>query len=105
MATKRRAEPKPFTAVVADGDVRAQLEALRDLLAERLIGAELPQVAPLARQLQAVVTQLAALPSAKTEANPVDDLAARRRARRADASDPGGAAGGDVGGSRGRRAR
>ena len=86
----------PLLEVVAGGDHRASLEALRDTLAVALTGAESANVASLAKQLQAVLRELAELPPPVTETNPVDDLNAKRAARRAAASSGGPPGGGGV---------
>lgn len=60
---------------------REGLVALRDVLAETITQAEPRETAALARQLQAVMAALDALPVAE-KVNPVDDLKARRAKRR-----------------------
>jgi hypothetical protein len=100
-----RSQPRTLPDVVADGDHRASLEALRDTLARSLSVAEPNNVASLAKQLQAVLRELADLPPPKTETTPVDDLTAKRVARRSAAAGTGGAGVGDVGRPGGRRAR
>jgi len=77
---------------VAGGDRAAALEALRDELARRLPEATDREAASLATQLRLVLAELDAL-SAGEEADIVDDLAARRAARRSGTQDQGGAAG------------
>lgn len=63
------------------GDRRASLEALRDHLAEKMEKAD-PNVVPqFAARIQAVLSDLAALPA--VERTEVDDLVERRKARRA----------------------
>ena len=60
--------------VVAQGDLRASLEALRDRLAAGIDGAserQLVHVAPLAKQLADVLQALAALP---VEGAPADSV-------------------------------
>jgi len=72
-----------FTETLRSGDHRASLEALRDLLAEQMGMAD-PNVVPqYAARLQAVLAELAALPT--LERTEVDDLVERRKARRAEA--------------------
>jgi hypothetical protein len=66
------------------GDHRARLEALRDRLAAAIEDAGARDLAPLAGRYQAVLAELAALPTV-TEVDEVDDLAAKRRARRSGA--------------------
>jgi hypothetical protein len=63
-------------------DLRVELEASLVHLDAALVGAKPGEVAGLVRERRAVVTQLAALPAAE-ESNPVDDLSARRKNRRA----------------------
>lgn len=71
---------------MASGDLRKQLTALRDFLARQLESCRRADaIAPIARQLQAVVVQLDALPD-KAEESPVDNLAERREQRRAKAA-------------------
>jgi hypothetical protein len=65
------------------GDHRSSLEALRDALAEGMQKAD-PNVKPqYAARIQAVLSELAAMPSA--ERTEVDELVERRKKRRADA--------------------
>ena len=77
-------EPESLPEVVRAGDHRASLIALRDHLAERLAVAE-KDAAPLARQLQIVLTQIASLPASESGSK-LDEIAARRAARRAKAT-------------------
>ena len=70
-----------FAQIVASGDRRKSLEATRDLLAGTLEICEPKEVASLTRQLVAVLGELEAFPDAKV-VSPVDDLGARRNARR-----------------------
>lgn len=70
---------------VESGDRRSALEAIRDRLAEELAGADGKDAAPLARELRATLAELESLPGGK-EVSAVDDLSARRAARRADAA-------------------
>lgn len=71
--------------VVAGGDLRASLEAVRDDLARRVPGAETREVAALARQLTMVLRELSSLPSPATE-SVLDDLANKRANRIAKAA-------------------
>lgn len=82
-----------LSETIAEGDLRASLEAIRDHLAHELeqgadckkCGGVLSSPTPaLAKQLTAVIAQLDQLPT--KEASDVDDLAAARRKRRANAS-------------------
>ncbi|WP_157251108.1 hypothetical protein [Nonomuraea typhae] len=70
---------------VGSGDRRRALKALRDKLAAELSGSEGRTSAALAKELVAVLRELDSLPLPK-EASSVDDLAAKRAARRAGAS-------------------
>ena len=70
-----------FAEILKAGDHRASLEALRDELAVGMTEAD-PNVKPqYAARLQAVLTELAAMPP--VEKSDVDDLVERRKARRA----------------------
>lgn len=64
---------------------REGLEAIRDELAAALQGATGRDVASIARELRMTLADLDKLPDAREE-SAVDDLAARRRARRAQAA-------------------
>lgn len=69
--------------VVAAGDRRHSLEALRDHLAQELENAPAGlAIGPIANQLRVVLAELDAMPDASKEST-VDDLDKRRRARRA----------------------
>lgn len=70
----------------ASGDRRQALEALRDYLAATLADTDdVKAVAPIAKQLADVLREIDGLSDSK-EGSVVDDLAARRAARRADAA-------------------
>ena len=69
---------------LCSNDLRVSLTALRDVLVERLLGAEPRESAALARQLELVLVRLASLPA--EEKSQVDDLTARRKERRAKVS-------------------
>lgn len=71
-----------LAAVVAGGDQRASLEALRDRLAAAVDFAEPRELAPLARQLSLVLAEIAALPDASAR-NPINEIAERAAAKRA----------------------
>lgn len=73
--------------VVAAGDRGDSLEAIRDRLAKELDEAEGRDVAPIAKELRAVIAEIYSLPRAK-EGSKSDELAARRTARRAAAESP-----------------
>ncbi|MGI5493873.1 hypothetical protein [Microtetraspora malaysiensis] len=73
------------STVVAEGDRRASLEAIRDKLARELHDAEGRDAAAIAKELRATIAELDALPGGK-EVSAVDELNARRAARRADAA-------------------
>jgi hypothetical protein len=62
------------------GNHRVALEALRDSLADALVKADSNVIAQIAARLQAVLTELAALPA--VERTEVDDLTERRKTRR-----------------------
>ena len=70
--------------VVATGDRRASLVALRDFLASQLLTAE-RDVPALARQLTNVLAEIDAIPAPVTESK-LDDLATKRAKRREAAS-------------------
>jgi hypothetical protein len=73
--------PRASLAAKLRGSHREALEALRDELADSMEDAD-PNVKPqFAARIQAVLTELASLPDPKGTA--VDDLVARRAARRA----------------------
>jgi hypothetical protein len=69
---------------VADGDLRASLEALRDHLAVELEQAKPQYAAALAKQLSDVLMKLAGL--APVKESKIDDLAKRRAERGAKVS-------------------
>lgn len=70
---------------VVEGDRRAALEAIRDKLAAELQDVTGRDAAAIAKELRATIAELDALPGGR-EVSKVDDLAARRAARRADAA-------------------
>jgi hypothetical protein len=70
-----------FAEKVKSGDQRMALEAMRDKLADSMAKADPNVIAQIAARLQAVLTELAALPA--VERTEVDDLIERRKARRA----------------------
>jgi molecular chaperone GrpE (heat shock protein) len=70
--------------VIRSGDRRRSLEAIRDRLATELQDAEGRDVAPIAKELRAVIDQLDRSPGGK-EVSKRDELAARRARRLADA--------------------
>jgi len=70
---------------VGSGDRRKALEAIRDKLTGELRTAEGRDAAVLAKELRATIAELDALPGGK-EVSKVDELAARRADRRADAA-------------------
>ncbi|GIH98102.1 hypothetical protein [Planobispora takensis] len=71
-------------SAVRSGDRRASLEAIRDRLAAELVEADGKNAASIAKELRATLAELDALPGG--EESKLDDLAARRAARRADAT-------------------
>ena len=73
----------PLPEVVANGDLRKSLEAIRDRLATELEAAPSRDCAPLAKQLAQVLHDLDGLPG--EEKSDLDDLQAKRAARRASA--------------------
>lgn len=78
-----------FLDEIASGDQRRALVALRDHLAVALDQAEGSHVAPLARELQAVLKLLAGLPIEK-KATIADELARRRKDREPEPAVPNG---------------
>jgi len=72
-----------LATVVKGGDLRKSLEALRDDLAQAMDDANPAIKAQLAGRLQAVLTQLADMPT--TQGSALDDLAKRRADRVSDA--------------------
>lgn len=76
-----------LTESAASGDRLAALRDLRDLLAAQIVGCEsLRDLAALSGRLQAVMDQIAALEPPKAEGDGVDEITARRTARRASAA-------------------
>ncbi|GAA2364778.1 hypothetical protein [Streptomyces carpaticus] len=73
-----------LAAAISSGDRRTALEAVRDKLATELGRADGRDAAAVARELRAVLDALDALPGG--EVSTLDDLSARREARRADAA-------------------
>jgi hypothetical protein len=72
-----------MSAVVARGDRRKSLEAIRDHLAAELEDSPATvAIAPMAKELRAVIEELDSLPLSKEESK-VDDLTAKRESRRA----------------------
>ena len=75
-----------LAAVVAGGNRRASLEALRDHLAQELENAPAGiAIGPIAKELRTVIAELDSIPTGKEEST-VDDLAKRRASRRAAAA-------------------
>ena len=66
-------------------DRRAALAAIRDKLAGELQEADGRDAATVAKELRATLAELESLPGGK-EVSPVDELSARRAARRSDAA-------------------
>jgi hypothetical protein len=81
---KPEERPKSFVEIVAAGDRRASLTALRDELARHISAGE-KDVPSLARQLTVVLRELDELPNPAEESK-VDDLSTRRANRIAAAS-------------------
>lgn len=71
--------------VVADGDRRKSLEAIRNYLAVELAQSSGRDVAAIARELREVIRELDSLPTSE-EVSGVDQLARRRANRRDSAS-------------------
>lgn len=89
MATARKPAPPPDPPgppdpgkALTSGDHRQALEALRDVLAGHLLIAEPNVSAQIAGRLQAVLTELAAMP-AGTKVSAKDEIKAARDRRRA----------------------
>lgn len=82
---KPKVEPATFVGEVGSGDRRRALEALRDRLAADLDVAPVTVAAQIAGQLRAVLADIAGLPGV-VERSASDDLAKRRKARRAAAA-------------------
>lgn len=72
-------------ASVSEGDRRAALEAIRDKLAAELEAASGRDAAAIAKELRSTINELESLPGGK-EVSRLDELAARRADRRADAA-------------------
>lgn len=81
---RARKAPETLSDHAASGDRRATLEALRNFLASQLETAE-RDIPALAKQLRDTIAELDALPNAK-ETSRVDELNARRAARRSKAA-------------------
>lgn len=88
---KKPAVPVSFVSEVCSGDERRALEAMRLKLATEMDAAPAAVVAQVAARLQAVLVRLSELPD-REAVSKSDDLAARRKARRAAAGMDGGAA-------------
>ncbi|MET9301773.1 hypothetical protein ABZX66_20865 [Micromonospora aurantiaca] len=73
------------SSVVRNGDRRLSLEAIRDKLAFELDEAFGRDAATIAKELASVIRELDSIPGGK-EVSTVDQLAARRAARLADAA-------------------
>lgn len=107
MASRRSPKPtkravRTLAEVVADGDLRSSLVALRDELAKAIEDADTDKVAPLARQLRDVLADLDTLST--PEVSEVDELRLAREQRRA-AKVPSGAGDGVKRGRGGDRSR
>lgn len=79
-------DEQSFREVVSTGTRREQLEALRDVLAVNLETAPHSAVAGISRELQSVLRELESLVTTR-EGSKVDELARRRKERRATATD------------------
>ncbi|MFE4397199.1 MULTISPECIES: hypothetical protein [Streptomycetaceae] len=73
-----------MSSAASDGDRRTALEAVRDKLAAELDEASGPVVAVLSKELRLTIAELESLPGGR-EVSALDELTARRAARRADA--------------------
>jgi hypothetical protein len=83
----RKPAPTTLQAVVAEGDRRRSLEAVRDRLGRAIDDCVEPRdVGSLAKHLSEVLRDLENLPM-KDAGSRLDDLAAKRRARGATTSD------------------
>lgn len=74
-----------FRAAIRSGDPLAAFSAIRDRLAEGVLEADdkrLLHLAPTAKQLMDVLDKINALEGAKPQGDVLDDLVARRAARR-----------------------
>lgn len=69
-------------ATAASGDRRAALQSARDALAAAIDAAEPRELAPLVKQFRETLAELESLGAAR-EVSASDDLAAKRKARRA----------------------
>jgi molecular chaperone GrpE (heat shock protein) len=76
--------PPPDVTGAVQGDMRTALEAIRNRLAAELARSKGQAAAAVAKELRAVLDAIEALPGA--EVDPIDDLAAKRAQRRAEAS-------------------
>lgn len=76
--------PPPDVTSAVQGDKRTALAAIRDRLAAELARSKGQAAAAVAKELRAVLDAIEALPGG--EVDPVDEIAARREARRARAS-------------------
>ncbi|MGW4476845.1 hypothetical protein ACWENQ_44940 [Nonomuraea sp. NPDC004354] len=83
MARQPEIPPPDITGAVR-GDKRAALEAIRDRLAAELVRAKGQAAAAVAKELRSTIDAIEALPGGEVSA--VDDLAAKRATRRADAA-------------------
>lgn len=84
MADRKAHVPDDLVNAVS-GDKRAALEAIRDRLANELLTARGQSAAAVAKELRAVIDELDSLPDGREEST-VDQLNARREARRAEAA-------------------
>jgi hypothetical protein len=107
--TERDNQSESLAEIAARGDRRATLEVLRDRLAADIDRAREPaDVATLTRQLGIVLKDIEALSANDTKGDSVDEIAARREERRAEATVPDRPAAGEQrgpgsGGTRGQR--
>lgn len=76
-----------FAKVIASGKRRESLEAMRDLLANRLVDAGDRESAGIAKELRAIVDAIDAIPTAREESvvdNLADEVAVQRDKRKRD---------------------
>ena len=80
MAARKPTPPRTLADVARSGDRLATLEAMRDQLADQMTVANENVVAQIAARLQAVLNDIAAIPT-EVEVSTADDLARKRADR------------------------
>lgn len=78
-------KPSTLESTIGEGERRASLEAIRGKLARELAEAYGKDAATLAKELREVIRELDSLPTGGEE-SPVDEIAARRARRLANAA-------------------